>query len=293
MTPDIELKVVSEKESFVPVEASYIRDWMAFLNKKSRNITAVYVTLQLFTNRQQENVNYGKTWLSIKRLSSICDMSPPSVHKALQVLEQYNFIRKEKREGTSNLYTVLSLPDFNEIDEAVDEVADVALLDNIRNVMEDKGAIKKINGKSNLSDVNQAKDEDENVFSSFTNAMRKKALAVIGELDGKLKLTSPDLIKYFNNYYMVHYEGLRPKSDVRKKELKLVKLMIDEYGSDRIKSLIIYSVENWQSIDYANGYPNVSSVYSLRESLIPEMEAGKLKNKRGQYAGAEKEPGQW
>lgn len=295
-TTDVELKVLTEKESFVAVEASYIRQWMAFLNKKAKNILGVYVTLQLYTNRQEGNVNYGKSWLSIKRLGNICDMSPPSVHKCLQVLEQYDFIRKENRDGTSNLYTVLALPVFN-VEKVEVKVEDSELLDNIRDVMEKKS-------NTSLAAVNTAmKGQEEDVFStgisSWNKLQRKKALTIIGEIDKKLKLSIVDLTKYFKHFYIVHYDGLQPKKDrtsVNGKpgaDAKKMRLMVDEYGTTRVKKMIKFTIENWDSFEYVNGYPNIAALYGYRETFIPESEAGQLKNKRGQYSGKALAQGEW
>lgn len=301
-SPDVELKVITSKEGFVLIEAGLLRDWLPFLDKKATKVLYVYALLQLYTNRVSDNKLYGKSWLSIRRLGDLCNMSAPSVYNCLDVLEEFSFITREKREGRSTLYTVLVLPEFQE-EKVVGKVEDGELLDGIRSVMEKKVASKKGSTPS-MARVNKLKQEDkENAFSlgtgTYTKEARNKSLKWLREFDAKLKLSAPDLVKYFTNYYMVQYEGMRPKVDRTIKNNKpgknarLMAQAVEEFGSSRVKRMIQFAIDNWGKLDYVNGYPSISSIYGFRESLIPESEAGQLKNKRGQYSGVALKHGEW
>jgi hypothetical protein len=256
--------VKSLKSQFVPAEYELLLNWSKVLENEQKGSVLVYLQLQVGVNREEGNVNEGKSWLSIKTISERCAMGRATVWRCLKILEKYKFILKEDRrdEGKSNLYTIFDLPIFK---NAIEE--------------EEKKEVK------NIKDIEVLYD-DKNIFSNGTEILSaqrvKDAAEVISKYDYKSKMVAKDIFSYFKNVYYLQYQ-LKYRDKLNGKDLKLLKMLNDEYGIDILRNAIKFSIENWGSFDFVNGYPSIAAFFGFRDTLIPLSQKGFLQTKGGQY----------
>lgn len=252
--------VRSEKPQFVMAEFELLKYWSPVLEGKQKGSTLVYLQLQVGVNRQESNINIGKSWLTIKDVAERCSMSYPTVLKCIDILEEYQFVTRESRaeEGRSNLYTILDLP---------------------------RAHIKvpKIEPETQEEDI-----KEEIIFSNGTDIIASKyneqAQYDIEIIEAKEEGNCNDLLKYFRAVYYTVY-GIKTKSVDTMRDRKNFKNMIDEYGWDRSRIAIKYAITNWNDMGVTlDGYPSVTAVYGYRETIVPESINGKNKfSARGQH----------
>jgi hypothetical protein len=256
MTNDPQIKVFNTKEQFVPAEFSLLDLWMPFLERKKKGTINVYLYLQRGINREESNGRYGKTWPRISKIATKCNLSAPIVYKILDILTEYNFIRVHsgKATGKSNTYDILNLPEFDQEIE--------------------------------VKDYSVKEDEDSEVFEKGTEKLKevylKKATDTLNKLAEKVKWNTHDVVKFYSAYYVIVF-NFKPES-VTKKELRFVKLMVEEHGLQETIEVIKYVLSNWEMIDYIKNknYPSLHVIYAYRRTIFPESKLGEIR-KAGQH----------
>lgn len=254
------IEVRTTKRQFVPAEFDLLDDWCPFLERKQKGTTLIYLQLQRGINRQDGHPDEGKTWFSVSRLMDKINASRPTVHKCLDVLREEHFITIENRraEGKSNLYTVHEVPPFSYSQPR----------------------------KKPIKETGEEKEKE--VFAVGTDFMmeqyKEKARATLEELSQKADWNSKDLFLFFTQAYVLFF-GVRSRDKINGKDMRLLKTMIEEYGWEVVRDVIKFSIENWERLEYMNGYPTIQAIFGFRETLIPEMKRGRLKAAaRGQFS---------
>lgn len=251
-----EIEFINTKEQFIQAEYSLLREWSPYLEKRLKGLTLLYLQIQTGVNREKGNNDYMKSFLSISTLMERCNLSRPTVVKMISILEELGFIIKEsgKGKGKNNRYIIQNLPEYNPF-----------LMDKIL------GNEKK----------NQNVKVDHEIFSWGISDRQKfkieKAKRAISKLEGmKRKWNCNDIIKFYKESFCIAFNGLRTTEIFTNRHKANMKMMLGEYGQERVKKAIKFCLDNWIKIPYINDEVTLLKIFGYRESLVPESEAGKL-----------------
>jgi hypothetical protein len=265
---DKKIKIFNKKEKFVMVEFSYLDEWMGFLEKKQKGCTVVYLALQRFTNRDEMNDRYGKSWPSTSEIGIMCGITRPTLNAILAVLCEFNLIEmvSHAEEGKANEYEILDLPKFRTNKRVIAEAQD------------DRREVQQMLGM---------KQAPESVFETGTETLKDlyldKARDTLNELSEKKKWNAHDVVKFYKAYYVIVF-GFKITERITGKDAHFARDMIDDFGVQKTINAIQYMLDNWESLDFIKNksYPSFSVLYSYRQSIVPEAEAGPIR-KGAQY----------
>lgn len=86
------------------------------------------------------------------------------------------------------------------------------------------------------------------------------------------KWSVSDMFTYFKSTYM-SVNKVRYSKTITQKERGMLKNFIGEYTPEDVRDLIIYAVENWESLfpKERKSYANILSIYSFRSKIMAEM----------------------
>lgn len=106
------------KEQFVPAEFSLLQTWAPILEREASKSTLVYLQLQTGINRDEDNENYGYSWISREEIMKRCKISKDHFSKCMKVLTKHGLVVAKRRgQGKTNLYTIPDLPPPPNVDK--------------------------------------------------------------------------------------------------------------------------------------------------------------------------------
>ena len=245
------ITVHSSKEKMVVVESRFFTEWSPRLEEAARGASLVYLQL---------NVREGD--FSLSDLGKMVGVSSrTTVLKILGALEEEGLISKIVEPGSESSYTITPLPgsvrgeDSNEVNEVTREPVDV--------LVRKKKALK---------------PQREEIFSDspVSEMLRKTYEDQVEDLEMKTSGHANDMVRYFFAvYYLKNTEKYKEK--VTGRERKNLKDLIEEFGWVRARRAVRYAIENWDNLDYVDGYPSIAAVYGFRTTIVPESTLGKVK----------------
>jgi hypothetical protein len=278
------LEITNIKERIIPAEESLLLDWSPILEKEAKGCILLYLQLQ---RAAYDEGGGKKAKIGMKKLSMLCANTAPTLNKCINILEKYKFISIErgKKTGISNTYSINPLP----------QAKSVSILEykGEEFIFEDVSE-----GAKKVSIKMRSNEECGRVFNDKTvsRLLEEKAQSVIDKLFESEEWNCNDMLSYYKNYYSIAMKGLRTKEKFTNRERGEMKNWIEEYGWEVVQRTIKFSLDNWETLGYFNGYPSINALYGYRETLVPEMQRQIKKiSKRGQHqsSGEKKEVGQW
>lgn len=250
--------IKSLKEQFVPAEYSLLKDWARVLELKQKGTVLTYLCIQLGVNRQQEHEHYGKSWLSEKTLADLTGSSRPRIDRQLKVLVDCGFILIEPDNTGRQYFTVLQVPTAKT--------------------------------KEKREKVKALPPAGKDAFS--VEAPKGKAIWMKTEIKN---WKTPELASYWGSAFsdMVVREK-KTKAAYgfpNKKELSLLKKLLNEYDPAACKKAIDYFMENFRTI-LGDSFPTISALYGFRRTVFPESTVGRAgKNNQWKEEAKKKVPG--
>jgi len=85
----------------------YAEDLLAIINKGKENRLPASACSVYFLLAWKANEESWKAWVGAPRISSVLGMHPVTVSKAFKILEAYDLIRIDHRDGTTNMTHII------------------------------------------------------------------------------------------------------------------------------------------------------------------------------------------
>lgn len=106
----------------------------------------------------------------------------------------------------------------------------------------------------------------------------------------KIQQDRDDSLKVLKKFWKLSYaEKLKKDYVIGNKEVKHLKDMLKEFDLETIKKTMTYFVDNYESLDYFEGFPSLSALYGFRRTLVPETLFGRKKKKSSFMEGQAEE----
>lgn len=272
MPDDTVIVLKNRKEQFVPAEYTLLLRWAPILEKEQKGTVLTYLVMQTKVNRVEGDEREGKTWVSKIKLAEIMASSQTTVWRCITALLKYGFLTKESRDGETNLYTILDLPEFKGEECCAEPETKVC-----------KRAVAA---------------DTENIFGEgigdYVAKIKSTKQSEIEMLERLLEGNANDLGRYYQASFFKFFDA-RCKEKFTLKDRAWFKRLIEEYGWKPCLKAVKYFMSKWDNLGFKDNFPSVYILYTFRERIFAESEGGIGGRTRGQHVASNEGKGvvQW